>query len=159
MIQGVCCPCVHHGIGLKKASYKNKDFVFPIILCYQPVSCWCCLSVEFFSWLDNEFHEWSCHESYVPLIWDRVYGAALSLLDGFYGYLNDGIVLSFCTDFQTCWPDVLSQSIYVELFVSMLYIYVEACHFVNVGDCVEFIDDLVCALWNKNFFCEEGNLG
>ena len=73
-------------------------------------------------------------------------GAVRSFIDGFYVYINDGNVSSFCTHVQNLWPDVLSQSIYVELVVSMICIHVEASCFVQVDECMEFLDDVVCAI-------------
>ena len=69
-----------------------------------------------------------------------------SLIEGLYGYLNDGNVSSFCTYVQTIWPDVLSQKIYVELVFSMIYVYVEAYLFVYVGNCLELFDDIFCVI-------------
>ena len=76
------------------------------------------------------------NELHVSLVGHRLCGTARSLLDGLHGPLCDGNVPSFCTYVLTCWPDVISQSILVELILSRGNVYVEDSFIVHSIDCV-----------------------
>ena len=87
-----------------------------------------------------------------------MFGAERFLPDGLYVPLDDGNVASFCTDIYTRQPGVLSQSIQVELAVSVEKIYVEASCLVRAVDCVQFFDDIVFALLIAIICCEGSDL-
>ena len=54
---------------------------------------------------------------------------------------------------------MLSQSIKAELFVSMENVYVEASRLVHAVECVQFFDDVFCAIWSEIFCYKEIDLG
>ena len=69
--------------------------------------------------MDYAFHKQPCHELHVSLVGHTVCGTDHSLLDGLYGPLGDGNVSYFCTYVLIRQPNIISQSIQVELDASM----------------------------------------
>ena len=65
------------------------------------------------------------------------------------------VVLHRCLNLLA-WFDTLKNLYWIScLYDILLRWFLLICTF---GDCVEFFDDPVCALWNKKLCCEEGDI-